>query len=119
VQKQTFDSALEDDLSISPALAAVFEVMRVANISLEEGTISAEQAQSALEFLAAVNKVLGIMGADRAEERLPQEILDLVEKREQARQARNYKLADELRKKIESQGYLLEDTPQGARVKRG
>jgi cysteinyl-tRNA synthetase len=119
VQKQAFDSALEDDLSISPALAAVFEVMRVANISLEEGTISAEQAQSALEFLATVDKVLGIMGVDQAEERLPQEILDLVEKREQARQARNYKLADELRKRIETQGYLLEDTPQGARVKRG
>ncbi|GAH36963.1 unnamed protein product, partial [marine sediment metagenome] len=117
-QTEKFNSALADDLSISPALAAVFEVVRVANISLEEASLSSTEAQEALEFFSRVDKVLGVLGDEGDEGEVPEEVLELSKRREQARQEKNFTLADELRSKIEALGYEVEDTPRGSRLKR-
>ncbi len=117
-QTEKFNSALADDLSISPALATVFEVVRVANISLEEASLSSTEAQEALKFFSRVDKVLGVLGDEGDEGEVPEEVLELSKRRELARQEKNFTLADELRSKIEALGYEVEDTPRGSRLKR-
>jgi len=52
------------------------------------------------------------------EEAVPSEVMELVEKRQQARQIRNWAEADALRAKVGELGYEIEDTPQGPKVKR-
>jgi cysteinyl-tRNA synthetase len=52
------------------------------------------------------------------EETIPIELLHLLEKRESARREKNYQVSDEMRDAIHSKGYLIEDTPLGARLKK-
>ena len=54
----------------------------------------------------------------KEKEKIPQEIIDLVNKREYARQIKDFKEADKLRHEINKKGYLVEDTPQGPRIKK-
>jgi cysteinyl-tRNA synthetase len=59
--------------------------------------------------------VLGIIGKVEVEEALPTDVDVLVQKREQARKARNWKEADEIRAQLKAMGIVLEDTSQGVR----
>ena len=60
--------------------------------------------------------VLGLLAED--ETILDQQVEALLEERQQARQARDFARADVLRKQIQERGYVIEDTPQGPRLKR-
>jgi cysteinyl-tRNA synthetase len=52
------------------------------------------------------------------EEQIPEEIQELAEKREEARKKKDFKTADQMRDKLKEKGYVLEDTPQGPRLKK-
>jgi len=62
-----------------------------------------------------IDEVLGIIGKVEVEETLPSDIEALVQKREAARQARNWKEADAIRAQLKVMGVVLEDTSQGVR----
>ncbi len=59
-----------------------------------------------------------VLAATGAEERLPSEVVALVEEREAARRARDWARADAIREELARMGYVVEDTPQGPRVRR-
>jgi len=111
-----FSSALDNDLNISGAWGAIFEWVSDANRRLAENSMEASAAASALAAWNKVDAVLGV-GAP-AEVEVPAEINALLEARQVARQARDFKRADEIRNELKSKGWLIEDTPKGARVKR-
>jgi cysteinyl-tRNA synthetase len=113
-----FSQALADDLNISVALASVFDFVREVNGLCDEGLVSRDEAQIALKYLKDINTVLGVLSFDKVEEEIPQDLQDAFEKRLQARLDKNWKLADELRDFIHEKGYLIEDTPHGARLKK-
>ena len=118
--RRRFDAALDDDLNSADALAAVFELVRALNAYSARPEAERSVLGAGLEQLLALLEVLGLdPDAEAAEdEGTPQAILDLVEARREARAARDWARADELRDAIQAQGWLIEDTPQGAKVYR-
>lgn len=114
---ELFSEALSDDLNISAALGALFDMVREVNQLVDLGSLGADDAQKVLALLMRMNKVLGVLHFDGREE-VPAEILQAVKERGEARQSKQWKRADELRGFIESKGYVVEDTAQGPLVKR-
>lgn len=107
-----FELALDDDLNISPALAAVFELINEIN----KNKLSKGAVKDALDFFKKVDSVLGVLVYKK--EAVPQKVLSLVKLRETARMEKDWKKADEIREKIKKLGYLVEDTEEGAKVKK-
>jgi cysteinyl-tRNA synthetase len=115
---QGFSQALADDLNISAALAALFDLVREINGLCDENLLLKKDATKVLELLRKFNTVLAIFDFDQHEEQIPHELQEALEKRIQARKEKNWSQADSLRDYIHSQGYVIEDTPKGARLKK-
>ena len=113
---QRFTEAMDDDLNISAGWAAVFDWVRDTNRALADGRLTPALAAAALAAWERVNSVLGIPAAADAE--APAEILALVAARVAAKQAKDFKHADALRDELKAKGWVVEDTPKGAKVKR-
>jgi cysteinyl-tRNA synthetase len=111
-----FAEALDDDLNISGALAKIFDFIRVVNKHLDEDNINTTGAENALAMLDRLDEVTGILGDAPAAE-TPQEILDLVQERQDARKAKAFARSDAIRDQLAEQGWILEDTPNGPQVK--
>ena len=114
----SFAVALADDLSISVALAALFELVRDGNVLMDQGHLHAVDGQRILAVLKDLNHVVGCMDFTVAEEVIPAALEQLLVERNQARAAKNWKRADELRAAIQAEGYLIEDSSEGARLKK-
>jgi len=115
---EAFTSHLADDLNISPALAALFDMVREVNSLCDAGQIGISEAEDVLDFLRVIDQVLGVLPLELAKEEIPAELEEALQEREKARCAKDWKKADYFRDKIHAHGYLIEDTPQGARLKR-
>ena len=122
--REAFVDALDRDLNVSDALAAVFDLVRDANALLDASgeAVSAEGREAALGFLADFDRVFGVLALrDREREGLPEELRSWLEERiaarEEAREAGDYDRADAIREEIEDRGVQLEDTPDGVRWK--
>jgi cysteinyl-tRNA synthetase len=102
-----FGDALSDDLNISKALAAVFELVKEAN-KLDDPTTS--EAEAIVEAIQRIDSVLGVLEA--SEESIPAEIMEMAEQRKQAKLAKDWSRADALRDEITSRGYAIEDMPR-------
>lgn len=111
--KEHFERAMDDDLNTADALGAIFELVKEINIVLENPK-SSEGLALIFSCLEELTNVLGLSFDE--ENDIPEEILELVEKRTQAKAEKNYQLADELRDEIVSSGYKLTDTAQGTKV---
>ncbi len=114
--RQRFAGAMDDDLNISAAWAVVFDWVRDTNKRLAEGGLTAAEAADALALWTRLNAVLGIAAAP--ETTVPPEIEALLAARQAARQARDFPRADALRDELKSQGWLIEDTPQGPKLRK-
>lgn len=112
-RKQEFIEAMEDDLNTADALAAVFMLVRDINTSIAGG--AGKNAVSA--FAKVFDELTGVLGLvyNRKTETLDSEIEALIEKRTEARKAKDYKTADEIRDRLKEMGITLEDTPQGVK----
>jgi cysteinyl-tRNA synthetase len=111
-----FCSALDDDLNISSAWAAVFEWVRDLNKHLSENAINAPGAAAALAAWERLDQVLGVGAPLDAE--VPAEVVALVEARQAARRAKDFKRADGIRDELKAKGWVIEDTPKGPRAKK-
>ena len=113
---QKFESSMEDDFNTADALSAVFEMVKLANVSVTEE--SAKKLVSRVdETLRKLLDVLGIL-PERKKETLDAEVEALIAERQAARKARNFARADEIRKQLTEMGILLEDTREGVKWKR-
>ncbi len=113
-----FTLSLADDLNISPALAALFDMVREINALCDQGKIGISEAQEVLGFLEKIDKVLNVLPLNPENDPIPRELQQLLEQREAARSEKDWKRADESRDLIHAKGYWIEDTPQGARLKK-
>jgi cysteinyl-tRNA synthetase len=116
--RERFVSAMDDDLNTADAVAVIFDLIRKTNTLTAQGCRPSEKLlKSAAGLLDELCGVLGInaRAEDAAED---EEIMALVEKRNAARKARDFKTADEIRDKLKEMGIILEDTPSGVRIVR-
>jgi len=112
-----FKDSLADDLNISAALAALFELIRETNSRLAKNELNRQTADQVLRAIYEMDQVLAIL-PEKKEEELPAGILTKIEQREQARREKNFALADSIRQELLQQGIVLEDTKEGVRWKK-
>lgn len=110
-----FEDSLDDDLNISGALGAVFDFIRDINRLKADNQLTALERDKALETIRRFDSVLNFMQKTEA---VDSDIQALIEKRQEARKAKDFALSDKIRDDLLAQGIILEDTPQGVRYKR-
>ncbi len=112
-----FEAALDDDLNTSAALAAMFELIRDLNPSLEHRQVGGDTRAALLEAFGKFNQVFDVFQVEEVAI-ADEEVLRLIRERELARSERDFRRADEIRNRLAAQGILLEDTKEGTRWKR-
>lgn len=116
VYKNKFIEAMEDDLNTADAISAIFELVKEINVQIANGNTNKSFLEGALSLFKELTGVLGIVR--KGEDTLEAEVEKLIEERQQARKAKNYKLADEIRDKLKDMGIELQDTPNGVKWKK-
>jgi len=111
-----FEAAMDDDLNVSAALAAVFELVRDVNRRLAERRLSAGDAASVVARLRRLDEVLGLL--PDAEPDLDAESAAMLDARAAARAARDWAGSDRLRDALATRGISVEDTRDGQRWRR-
>lgn len=115
-RKQQFIDAMDDDLNTADGITAVFELVREINTAILDENVTKGSLECLKKTFDELVDVLGILY--EKEEEIPQEILDLAEKRKEARKNKDYVLADSIRDEIMSKGYIVEETRQGVNIKK-
>ncbi|MBP9840920.1 MAG: cysteine--tRNA ligase [Simkaniaceae bacterium] len=115
--KNLFKEALADDLNISAALAALFDLIREVNTLMDEKCFTEQEASLVLGVLHDFDRVLGFLPFTSEPLSIPEKVQKAFEERQRARANKEWKRADELRQEILLQGFVIEDTPSGARLK--
>ena len=105
-----FRAAMDDDFDTPAAVAEVFDLVRRANTALDAG--DGETASALVTAVWELTEALGIEPHDDVAD-LDDEISQLVTARDEARAARDFARADELRDALRDRGIVLEDTPDG------
>jgi len=111
-----FGSALDDDLNISNALAAVFKLLHEINLYRQKTPLTQADIELIRQSLERIDSVLNILSEPH--EVLSEEERKLIDARNQARRERNWAEADRLRNLLLERGIILEDTPKGTTWKR-
>lgn len=109
--KHEFAAALDDDLNMAGALAALFGFIGKINAPLTGNIVNQKDALKILTALENINLVLGIMDFDV--KIAHRKIEELISRRNEARKARNWAEADSYRAQLADMGVDLLDTPQG------
>ena len=110
-----FKKSLGDDLNISGALGAVFNLQKETNKLIDKSMMSKDDADKIINTYKEFNKVLGVFSFDNLQVSVPEEVVRMAEERQTARKNRDFAAADELRDRIKATGWIVEDTPNGPR----
>ncbi len=111
-----FNAAMDDDLNTADAISVIFEMVKYANTNISE-TTSKAFVSAFLEKMVCLTDVLGII-TKKQEDILDADIEALIAERMEARKAKNFARADEIRDTLLKQGIILEDTREGVKWKR-
>jgi len=123
---EEFDAGLSEDLNTARALAAVFDLVREANIAMDKGEFRQGDVPAVQDVLAAFDKVFAVMEDDDGEklralgfgsaESGPDdaEIDRLVAERNGAKKKRDFATADRIRKELADRGIIIEDAKDGS-----
>ncbi len=101
-----FEAAINNDLNMPQALAVLWDLLRDS------------KANGKVKTIEQMDNVLGLDLLKKETAALPADVKVLLGKREEAREAKNFKLADELRNKIKELGFIVEDTSSGPKCKK-
>ena len=111
-----FESALDDDLNTPEALASIFKFVKSTNALLDAGKLAGDSATAILDALRRINSVLGVFKFEI--ETLPPDLVELIERRDAARNRHDFAESDKIRSVLLSRGIVVEDTPSGTKWKR-
>lgn len=106
-----FSEILGDDLNISGALGELFIWVNYLFVQLDGQTLPYCSAREALTALEKIDSILGVM--KYSDDVVDNDINELIQERNNARAEKDWVKADEVRKKLDELGIILEDTPEG------
>ena len=114
--EKRFCDAMDDDLNTADALGAMFDYARAVNTFVTEPR-SKEALERAAKLFDDMTNVLGILQHSKSEE-FPKEAVALLNERAEARKAKNWARADQIREELKAMGFAVEDSKEGAKLKR-
>lgn len=112
--RQEFITAMDDDLNTADAISAIFELITAINTAVKDGA-SKEFAGKSLNTLMELATIVGLLQREEENE-IDDDIKALVDERQEARKAKNFARADEIRDILKAKGIILKDTPQGVQI---
>ena len=112
-----FTETMEDDFNTPKIIALIFDFIKKVNGLIDKNKLAKKEAVEMLAALKKIDSVLGIIPKSKRE-KIPEEIKKLAELREKYRKEKKWDKADEIRKEIQKRGYIIEDLPEGPRIKR-
>ncbi len=110
--KKRFTSGLCDDLNISVALTAFFDMIKRFNVMMTRDEIFSRDSEKIFAAVNKINTVLGVL-KEKKEDSLAPEIMEKINARQQARKEKKFKLSDQIRDELYALGIILEDTKDG------
>ncbi len=116
--RKQFEEGLDDDLNISVSVAALFDFIREVNTLLAQNAVTRSEATEAIDFLYALDKVLGVIGAGPVVP-VPADVQRMADERRAARERKNFAAADALRDEIVERGFIIDDKRDGYRIRKG
>jgi len=114
--KDGFKAALDNDLNMPEALAALFDMVHDGNRALDTGSVTAGQADAVVRLIGDFDRVLGFLAKSGGE--VDEAVTILVEQRQAARKAKNWAESDRVRDELARLGWEVRDTPQGPKLKK-
>jgi len=109
--KHKFIESMDDDFSVAPALAALFEFTREINRIMDQKGLSPGDKQKVEEVLKSIDSVLGVMELELPEPE--KKVRDLIKRREAARREKDWESADRIRQELKEMGIEVIDTRDG------
>ena len=114
--RAAFAEAMDDDMNISGAMAAVFDAVHGGNKALAEASVAPEEAAAVLALWAELDAVLGLLIP--AEEEISAEVNDLLAARSKARAEKDWGESDRIRDRLAELGWTVKDTPEGPKLRK-
>ncbi len=117
--KKEFEKAMEDDFNTPRVIAAIFNLVNKGNSLLARDKLTPTVARDILKLLKKIDRFFNFIFLNKKGfQKIPFFIKKMIKEREKARKKQDWKLADEIRKKINLMGYRLEDTKKGPEIKK-
>ena len=113
--ENSFKNSMRDDLNTADAITVLFDLVRYSNQNFSEET----SKDTLAKYLFKLEELAGVLGLlYKKEEILDQDIQKLIDQRQNARESKDFKKADEIRDYLLSMGIVLEDTKDGVKWRR-
>lgn len=112
-EMEQFNIAIENDLDSPNALAVFFEWIRNTNSKLDEKVFTESDVSKGLNFIAYFDSIYGILPKSGS---APKDVIGLVEKREDARQNKDWEKSDKIRDQILEKGWTVKDKIDGPKL---
>ena len=116
MRRKQFIEAMDDDLNTADGITAVFELVRDLNTMAADSGTTKAQLEAGAALFDELTGVLGLMYNRSEKDEIPQEVKELVNQRQEARKAKDFAKADEIRDKIAEMGYAVKETRQGTEI---
>ncbi len=114
--RSKFAEAMDDDMNISGAMAAIFDTVHAGNKAMSKTLLSGGQAVAISNLWKELDAVLGILEAPAEEASV--EVTELLEARAIARAEKNWPESDRIRDRLAGLGWTVKDTPEGPKLRR-
>jgi len=112
---QQYIAAMENDLDTPAAMALVFDTVRRANTAVDNGDTA-----TASTLRASVIEMLGALGIELSVgDDIDDDIFAKAAELDAARAAKDFATADAIRNELQAQGYVVETSKEGTRIRRG
>jgi len=117
--RKNFAAAMNNDFNTPLAITHLYALAKKANTVIAKQKISPKLAEETINTIKELGHILGILEKEvPTEEKLPENVEELIAQREEARNKKDWKKADAIREQIKNLGYVLEDTSEGPKLRK-